>query len=224
MRISEQDEFLLSQLLDGGLPEVEAAAVRARILREPELRAALADLERLNGVLVGQRSRQAAVDFAALRRDIMDEVEAARRPAIIRFPMWGRMAGLVAAAAAIAIVVGIYHRAGTPDTPRIEVAVNQPAQQPEPGPAISIPDPTPAPQLADARQEPAPLVVRFNRPSAPRDTRATFKVSYARSDDRATAVKARDTEYRSRPSVRVVVARRSAPVASVAMSPFDSPL
>ena len=50
-RLNENDEYLLSRLLDNDLPADQAAGLRARLQTEPELRACYDSLGRLNAAL-----------------------------------------------------------------------------------------------------------------------------------------------------------------------------
>ncbi len=213
-RMTEQDEFLLSQLLDGDLPGAEADALRARIAREPQLRAEFESLQRLNGLLLAQRPLQPRLDYGGLRADIMDAVHASRRPSIIRFPLWTWAAGAVAAAAAVALVFWVSAPASrtTPTTP---------------GPAF-VEKPAAPTEVVPGRQEPsAPprgtMLVQFNRPRAGSAQASPLKVDYVRSDQLASEMSARDQERRSRPTWHTYVAQRARKPAAPA-SPFDLPL
>ncbi len=62
--VTERDEFLLSQLLDGDLPPVEADALRERMARDPALREAYESLARVNAAIERQRDDQ-PVEFRA---------------------------------------------------------------------------------------------------------------------------------------------------------------
>src|SRR5436853_326195 len=99
--ISEQDEFLLSQLLDGELDSTAAEGLRARIEREPALEQAYARMHRLNGLLAARGATTASVDLPALRNEIMDSLRGSNAPAVIRFPAWKWAAGMLAAAASV---------------------------------------------------------------------------------------------------------------------------
>jgi negative regulator of sigma E activity len=227
--LSEHDEFLLSQLLDGDLPPADAELLQARIAREPELSKAFAQMRRLNGALLDGRTAQPQVDLASLHSEIMEAIEASRSPAIIRFPMWTRAAGLLAAAAAIVLFFTVYKPAGAPHVEApIQIVQNPPSRA---IPTIPLPEhATPAPAIAPTAVAMAPnpdipsmnVRVRFNRPSPPRTN--DIKISYVRSDSLATAMKARDTERQSRPTVSVVVAQRAKPRVGAVPSPFDAPL
>jgi hypothetical protein len=229
-RISEQDEFLLSCLLDGDLPSDQAEALRERMGREPELRAAFASLSRVNDLLVGQRADQPVVDLKALHSSIMQQVERrAARPSILRLPFWVRLAVPLAAAAAVALVVTMQvNRSPRPGA--ITVAQNNqtvqsieapsPAQPIEPSHAAQ-PAPTgqpsqtaqPAPTVVTPKEKPAPRMLARSDGDATRGrpvvrfnrpsdgpSNSQIHVSYVRSTDLAKAMKARDDERRSRPS------------------------
>lgn len=228
--LSEQDEFLLSRLIDGDLSPEEITALQARLAREPALRETLDQLQRLNGALLTQRAAQPRVNLALLHADIMREVESSQSPAIIRFPLWTRAAGLIAAAAAIVLMFTVFRPAGAP---RIE-SPTQLAQAP-PSPT-NIPSAVP-PGAANPGKGPAPTAitlaanpdipsdnvhVKFNRPSPARSS--GIKISYVRSDVLANAMKARDTERQNRPTVSVMVAQRPKPRIAGMGSPFDAPL
>src|SRR5689334_9992725 len=110
MRITEQDEFLLSRLLDGELDAAQADALRARVAREPVLRASFEAMGSLDRALMNRRTRQPDVDWAKFHQRIMTEIAAKQsRSTSIRIfkfppPVWYAWAPL-AAAAAIAFVV-----------------------------------------------------------------------------------------------------------------------
>lgn len=230
--ISEQDEFLLSQWLDGDLDASEREALAARLEREPALRASLDEMRRVDAVLASQRTRQPVVDYAALRADIMAQVHEAAAPAIIRFPLWKWAGGAVAAAAAIALVLVLNRPAPQkPDTP-VFVEESQPVQQlvdngqPAPQPKhVSPTDNTPAPPaLAMHRspQTPAP-VVRFNRRGTNTPREAVVAVKFVQSEELAKGIQSRDRERRSQPSWLYATEKPKARSAAAApSSPFDT--
>lgn len=171
--ISEQDEFLLSRLLDGDLSAAESEALRDRMQREPALQEAFASLTRIDALLSGQAGDQPGVDWPVYHGRVMEAVRAQRRPVskIIRFPLWLGATGAVAAAAAVVLMVTT-HRPLT-DVPEpgkqgsaIRVAFNQ--QQPAVGDGELIVN---VHRAGAARREPlAPIQVTF----APSEKRAKW--------------------------------------------------
>jgi anti-sigma factor RsiW len=108
IQITEHDEFLLSQLLDDQLTAAEAETLRARMTREPALRAAYEEFVALDRVLQQRAGDQPAVSSEAFCESVANRIEQEHAsPAVIRFPLARLMAfGLpMAAAAAIALVV-----------------------------------------------------------------------------------------------------------------------
>jgi len=75
-RLNENDEYLLSRLLDNDLPADQAAGLRARLQTEPELRACFDSLGRLNTALERCRADQPRVDVDRLHADLMRTLEA----------------------------------------------------------------------------------------------------------------------------------------------------
>ena len=229
-RISEQDEFLLSCLIDGDLSPEQASRLRERMEREPELRAAFTSLNRVNELLAVRRADRPSVDLRALHTQVMRQVEErAARPSILRLPFWVRVAMPLAAAAAVALVVTAnLNRHSGPATggamtvARNDVTPAQPAPSPTVQPIQRTPSvaqsrhntPTPR-QLAQAGDQGRNrAVVRFNRPTDA-SARSQVHVSYVRSAELAQAMKARDDERRSRPSWTSYVAEVSQPARQV---------
>jgi anti-sigma factor RsiW len=111
--INEQDEFLLSRLLDDDLSPQEAADLRARMQREPELQEAYQALSRIDSLLVARRADQPQVDWTRFHREVMDQVEAeAGSRRTIRLTDFLRVGMVLAAAASIALVVWFWPHNG----------------------------------------------------------------------------------------------------------------
>lgn len=115
--ISEHDDFLLSRLVDDDLSAEEAAALHARIEREPDLRTAYQAMTRLDSLLTARRADQPAIDWERFHRRVMEKIEtealiAAARPATFRIADYLRFALPLAAAAAIALMVWAWPRGG----------------------------------------------------------------------------------------------------------------
>lgn len=72
--VSEHDEFLLSQFLDGELPQDEALALRLRIEKEPALRRALDQLRRINGLVQAKASDLPTVNYEAFHAQLMNKL------------------------------------------------------------------------------------------------------------------------------------------------------
>jgi hypothetical protein len=185
-RVTDNDEFLLSELLDGSLEPSQAARLRARLEQEPELRAAYESLARVDRLVASQQSDRPRVDLQAMRRHIMAEVAQTENRSVIPIQRWLRVAAPLAAAAAIALVVSIY-RPMVQEEPRRSVVHNVHTEpQPE--------------------QQPRRLLVHLNRPEQPADERGIIRVSYARTTELAEAMRERDMERRSRPVWHMYVA------------------
>jgi hypothetical protein len=174
--IHEQDEFLLSRLLDDDLSPEESASLRARMEREPELRRAYAAMTRIESLLTARRADQPQVDWSRFHSRVMSQVEAeAAHPATIKLANYLRAALPLAAAAAIALAVWFWPHN-------------------RPGPIKPIgqgPIPT---GMAVA------MSVVYDRPESA-GANGKIRVSFARSDDEVTRVcQADDETSRSRES------------------------
>jgi anti-sigma factor RsiW len=205
--INEQDEFLLSRLLDGDLTREEEATLRARIEAEPELRRSFRAMSRVDDLLRKRRNAAPAIDFESFRGDVMDQVHAERRPATLKFVRWAAVAVPLAMAAAIALVVTLYRPAPAPDQPIIAT-----------GPEVVTPSDVPAPNPTGTPSK-STLIVQYNRPDLEADT-GSIQVSYAQSSGLAKAMEERDTERRSRPAYHLVMTEASPPVR---FTSFDLP-
>lgn len=210
-RISEHDEFLLSQLLDGDLPDEQARVVRARMEREPALREAFETLARVDTLLTRQRAVVHRVDLADLHRSVMAAVRAESAPRIIRFPRWAWAMTPVAlaAAAAVALIVTVYRpMGGSPPQPFPTMASKESAR-PEPV-QVAVDEPRRAEprQIGQASGAPTRLVrVEYNRPRRTQSA-GIARVSYRQSQELAAAMRQRDLEYRSRPVSQVFLVER----------------
>ncbi len=204
--ISEHDEFLLSELLDGNLPDEQSVALRERMTREPELARAYESLARVDQLLAARRGVRPAFDFHRLQEAVMSDVRrrSGWRTALYRFPLWARYAAPLAAAAAISLAVLLNSPAGPqPVSPAHDTVANN---------TVANNDPSPG-QGDDATNAVAPatpeirVVVQFNRPQpTPQSGRIT--VAYARSDQQlAEHYRQFDETRRSRPVKRLLFAR-----------------
>ncbi len=182
-RIRENDEFLLAELLDGHLPADQAADLRQRMERQPELRAAFKSLADVHALLARRQADQPRVDWRGFHKRVMDAVEAepVAPPRRSQLARWLRIGAPLAAAAAIALLVSRYP-AG-PETGGPEAASSA-------GPVAAV-----APS-GDVGQ----VLVRFERP--PLDSAGqtgVVQVSFARSAQLAEAIQQEDKANRSRP-------------------------
>lgn len=184
-RIDEQDEFLLSRLLDNDLAAEEASALQARLEREPQLRQAYAAMTRLDTLLMARRADQPQVDWTRFHREVMDQVEAeAVRPITIRLAHYLRVAVPLAAAAAIALVVILWPRgSGGPIPPKggptgVQIALNEPTAPTNVAPGASI---------------------EYHRPGSI-GADDEIRVSFARSDEVTREYQLEDAQSRSRES------------------------
>lgn len=170
--INEQDEFLLSRLLDNDLPAEEATALRARLERETELRGVYAAMTRIDALLTARRADQPNVDWSRFHREVMDQVEAeAARPITIRLANYLRVALPLAAAAAIGLVVWFW---------------------PHGGPGLP-----PPPEGNKPSQLYASLSVEYHRPPST-DAGDVVRVSFARSDELSKEYQLEDEKSRNR--------------------------
>jgi len=200
-RPDEHDEFLLSRLLDGDLPDEEAAALNARLEREPALRATLDALTRIDALLADRRGQGPDVDWARFHAQVMDKVTArAALPArTLRFPRWLRVAVPVAAAASFALVIllrQLPQALKESPAPPVRVAYNVPA--------------------SDAAGR---LVVEYNRHPTrvdhPRAGLKPIRVAYTRSDELREAIRRYDKAHESRLSWHLYTAHADAPAPAV---------
>lgn len=72
--VSEHDEFLLSQLLDGDLPEPEAVVLRTRLENEPALRRAFEELSEVNRLMQARRADPPVVDYDRFHSVLMQQL------------------------------------------------------------------------------------------------------------------------------------------------------
>ena len=179
--ISEQDEFLLSQLLDGDLSAPEAEQLRERMAAEPGLGEAYDALADVHSLVGSRRSDQPSVDWSQFHQQVMDQVRAEpdRTTRVIRFPRWVAIGVPLAAAAAVALVLLIDRTPEpkvTPDVAPIEIIVS-------------------APVSADA---PGELSVTIERPGVPDE--APIDVAYTQSTEMDERIRQLDEERRNQPS------------------------
>ena len=139
-RISEQDEFLLSQLLDGDLPQADADALRERMASEPDLQGAYDAMASVDGLLAERRSDRVELDWDRFQAEVMADVEASSKT--IRFASWFRVGAPMAAAAAIALVFTL-SRGPTAEN-GTSVAQNNPTPSPAGLIMVHIEKPQPA--------------------------------------------------------------------------------
>ncbi len=219
--INEQDEFLLSRLLDGDLPAAQADALRQRLEREPELRRIYAQLSRVDKLLAGRRSDQPAVRWDTFRHEIMTEVRRqSSRSRVIRLANWLRVGVPLAAAASIALAVFVYHYRPAGDQPADRSAVQ-----------LAVHDRPPEQKLLSAA-EGEPLVI-FHRPgllapAQPNDQESTsgeIEVTFEKSAELTEEYRQRDQMLRSSPSIQYHVSSPAvAPPAADELSATLGPL
>jgi len=184
-RLDEYDEFLLNRLLDGDLSNAEAATLEERLASEPELRAMLDAMTRVDNLLAERRSDQPDVDWTRFHAQVMDQVSSESLPSdrVLRFPTWLRVAVPIAVAASIALVITL-------------------RQQPK---DMSQ---SPAPSMRVAYRMPAlsaagKLVVEYNRqpPRVDRDRmgRQSIQISYVQSDELQETIEKYDKARVNRP-------------------------
>jgi hypothetical protein len=225
--LNDQDAFLVSQLLDGDLSEAQAAELQSRIEREPALREAYDSLSQLNGLLVEHGSREPDVDFSAFRSQVMTDIaaesaseESTTDARVLKFPSWLKVAGPLAAAAAIALVVWL--QPAVPGGDDVRDTTGPFAVSPPPADTSKTAAPPAQPlykQLASAKQA-GRIQVAVARPSMASRTvevsatvSTSVQVSFARNETLAKQVRSEDIEQRSRPTRHVFFA--SAPRSQV---------
>jgi len=229
--VSEDDEYLLSRLLDGELEGEARSSLLARLEVEPALRGCYESLQRVNAALLERRADVPVVDYGRLHERVMAEVRAESRRAArtLRFPMWARIAAPLAAAAAIALVVWL-------QPGRLPMSVDSLGQTEIAHLDNGAVDGEDSTALADAGEvrgdavgdtivdvpvEPvvvvmtrAPrassgagtLAIQVSRPVAAASPGETIQVSYARSPDIAQAVQKVDSERAQQPARKIFIA------------------
>jgi len=179
--MNEQDEFLLSRLLDNDLSPEESASLRERMEREPELRRAYAAMTRIDSLLAARQADQPQVNWSRFHSEVMSRVEAAAsRPVTIRLAEYLRVALPLAAAAVIALTIWYWPHSG-PATivppgrgPEIAVAV---------GPAVSV---------------------RYDHPDLAGRADEAVHVTFARSDELSRKYQVEDDESRDEQGSKAV--------------------
>jgi anti-sigma factor RsiW len=228
--VSEQDEYLLSRLLDGELAGEARAGLVARLEVEPALRDCYESHQRVNAALAERRADVPVVDYGRFHTQVMEQVreEAGRAARTIRFPVWARIAAPLAAAAAIALAVWLQPGIGpvsVDSPPRDEVAQldNGPAGGADNAlaDAGSVRTVAPVDVVVDTPAEPVVVVmtrapgassgtgtmaIQVGRPAVVVPQVETIQVSYARSYDIAEAVQKGDDERARQPARKVFIA------------------
>lgn len=209
-RITEQDEFLLSRLLDDDLPADEAKALRARLEREPELRVAYEAFRKIDRALASRRADRPDINFDDFHAEVMQAVEAEALTTtasgegwILKFPGWFKVGLPLAAAAAIALVVTTWDRSITQEDPgqdvmRSPVAVEESERAGDGTQIVQITDPR------KETRESGRIMVQFNRPSGviePERNIVRVNVNFQRSDTLARQVEQEDNAQKTRPAI-----------------------
>lgn len=227
--VSEQDEFLLSRMLDRDLTGEEESALLRRLAAEPALKMSYRSLAEVNDALAARRGDVPDVDYDGFHERVMEQVEAETGEAarVVRFPAWARVAAPLAAAAAI--VLAVWFQPGSVPTSVTPPGVGPVAQRDVTPPVVeetTAVDPTvlanAAPStsveivrttLAAARY-PDVVVVNLTGDStglgrgraADAGDASAIKVSFARSTDLANATQKVDDERARQPSRKVFFA------------------
>jgi len=211
--MTENDDYLLSRLLDDDLSPDESAAMRHRMSNEPALRARFEAITEVHRLLRQRQADAPTADWDAFHQRVMRAVEAETRPPIIRFPLSLRVGVPFAAASAIVLLFAL--------NPFSHDATDR---NPAPHPTHVVTAPTAPPQpIRLARPDHTPLTVTFDRPSGKRRRRSRHivRVTYTRSEDLAAAVRQRDEAGRRLPSIVSALAR---PAPTYLEIPDSSPL
>jgi anti-sigma factor RsiW len=215
---AERDEVLLGRLLDGELGGEEVARLRRRLEAEPALQACYRRLSRLHGALVERRADRPAVDYERFHRRVMKRIraEVPSTGRVIRFPVWTRVAAVVAAAAAIMLAVWVQPgrlqpRTGGPGpeegVARVEPSPGSESVEPEAPAEPVILARAEIPQVRDSGE----LSVEIARPDLPTaEADRKIQVSYSRSAEIADAVRQGDDERAKQAPVKVFFVSASA--------------
>lgn len=206
--VSEQDEFLVGQFLDGELRSDERRSLEERLKAEPALRQCNDELERLNTAFAEMRLVRPAVDYAHFHEQLMDRIAAEERPvrAPIRFPIWMRIATPIAVAASIALVV-LLQPVHTPVQPGpsgtgqpIVADIRKPVvpETPADEPLIVV-----VARNAASLDESRPMDIQVGRPGGSGLESTGIQVSYTRNTQLADAIRDADSELASRPARKV---------------------
>jgi len=166
--INEHDEFQLNRLLDGDLPEDEAAELRRRIEQESGLQQALHALTRINDLLAERAGDRPTVNwnqfYQQVARAIAHENHSHR---VIKISKWIGIAASLAAAAVVVLLVTVY-------------------QQP-------ITEPSPRGNDSRVQDTKAQMVIEYHRPGSKTEPQeATVKVKYSQSTDLAHDTRQQD--------------------------------
>lgn len=206
--VSEQDEYLLGQLLDGELNPADEANIRKRLKTEPALHQRYTELNSLDAAMAQLGSRQPSVDYGHFHQQLMDRVATESqqtRGVLIRFPLWLRITAPIAVAASILLAV-LLQPMGTTVQPGPSIGTHEFAANTaqshtqEASPALlTVVVATPSRVRADA---PEALDIQVSRPSAQPEADG-IQVSYARDTQIAEAIRQADTEQANRPSRKV---------------------
>jgi len=224
-QISEQDEFLLSQLLDGTLSEPEAADLRARLDRDPDLRAAFESLARVDRLLTERRGAVPEIDWNQLHAAVMQKIASptSHSPRILQLPRWLRVAAPLAIAAAIALVFLVHTPFGdggknAPSGGSVEIVYHAPAAPIE---QASAPAPDALPiHGGQITPQGGAIIVEFQRPDTNRTAQGTsndpVEVIFPHSTELAEQVRKADQARESLPSwqLHMVTKQQEAPVAA----------
>ena len=195
-QITEQDEFLLSRLVDDDLPPEEARVLRARLESEPELRKVYARMTRLDGLLIARRVEQPNVDWQQFHQQVMAKV-GAETPAgatVYKLSRYLKVVLPLAAAAAIAIIVMVQPRGSgvkPGSSPNSDIALLQSTE-------------TTGPKNPEAS---GLLVVRYDRGHVAAQE-SGIEVSYGRSDELQKEYQELDDHNRLQESYGAVVTVR----------------
>lgn len=200
-RINEQDEFLLSRLLDDDLAPDEAAALRERMEREPALESAFESMRRVDALLQKRQADQAVVDWDRFHGAVMNAVDedAAGSPPVIKLSRWLGIGVPLAAAAAIALIVTLYR--GEPDS-----------QSTGPGPVAQHGTGTNDAMVSKTEVRPKqdepdadPIIVAFKQPRRSKtESDAKVEVQFARSETLARTIREQDRNRQERELTTVV--------------------
>ena len=152
---ADELEFSLSQYADGTLPDGERSAVEAVLAVDPAARRAVDEHRRLNDLLLsppGDVNWDRLATFLSASMSEADGVAGRIVPAR-RFPLW--RSGAIAAAAAVAVTVGLLAHRGRPSSPAVGpvpsdavAIVTGPAVESGTGPVEALVTIGPSPALA----------------------------------------------------------------------------
>jgi anti-sigma factor RsiW len=176
--VSEEDEFAISEYLDGTLSRQECASLETRIASEPGLRAVVQEYRSLNGIVKGAMPMP-SVKWDVLAERLSESVDAQAQRERFYIGNWLKQPMRLAAAAMIIIALGVgllITLSSSAKKPVLTVEVVGP-EKPQQGPAVAQVEFDMSPALAQSGTDwysagdvvaiPSTLDVAFTTPVLP---------------------------------------------------------